>query len=658
MHTHRRDAARRWQRTACCLALTASLAPGVASGSPLDRTPQIAQPASVAASRPALRFADASAQSTLGAAFTKALSNVLDVNTVRYDPAVYNQSGLLTDPPGTFLRAGAEYPQPWTRDASVNSWNAASLLDPATAANTLWSVVRRQADGQLILQQDDQWWDQVVWLTAAWNHYLVTGDRTFLANAYQTAVNTLNARKSANFNSTYGLFQGPSFFNDGIAGYPAPPADATESKGGFVGSYPTDKLMTLSTNTLYYSAFRSAALMASALARPAAEVTAQNAAADALKSSINQHFWIPAKGTYGYLIHNGDGGPSGALDPSEEGTGLSFAVLFGIASTDQARSIMQNAHVQPHGIVDVYPHFPRYDDNRPGRHNVSVWPMIQGYWAEAAAKTGNQARFAAEATTLAALANTSGGFYEIYNFLSGTPDGGWQTGGHWGPVRDQTWSATAYLRMVNDGLFGMNLTPDGITWTPTLPWGWGEVTLSGLRYRAANLDVTLRGSGNVIASFKVDGVARSDHFLPATLSGSHSLEITMSDHQPSAVSGYGGLCLDARNASSANATPIQLWTCNGTAAQQWTTDRAGNTLHVLGKCLDVNGGGTTNGTLVSLYDCNGTGAQVWVPRPDGSLFNPQSARCLDVPGWSTTWGTQVEIWDCTAAANQQWGLST
>jgi hypothetical protein len=27
------------------------------------------------------------------------------------------------------VRAGGGYPQPWTRDASVNSWNATSLLD-------------------------------------------------------------------------------------------------------------------------------------------------------------------------------------------------------------------------------------------------------------------------------------------------------------------------------------------------------------------------------------------------------------------------------------------------------------------------------------------------------------------------------------------------
>lgn len=34
---------------------------------------------------------------------------------------------------------------------------------------------------------------------------------------------------TAGFNPAYGLFAGPSFFNDGIAGYPAPPADDTES---------------------------------------------------------------------------------------------------------------------------------------------------------------------------------------------------------------------------------------------------------------------------------------------------------------------------------------------------------------------------------------------------------------------------------------------
>ena len=124
----------------------------------------------------------------------------------------------------------------------------------------------------------------------------------------------------------------------------------------------------------------------------------------------------------------------------------------------------------------------------------------------------------------------------------------------------------------------------------------------------------------------------------------------------SAVTGYGGLCLDDRSSSTANYNPIQVYTCNGTAAQQWTFVQAGTTLRVLGKCLDVDAAGTADGTPVDLYDCNSSGSQVWIPQSNGSLYNPQSNKCLDDTGWSTTPGTQVQIWDCTGGANQQWHL--
>ncbi len=122
------------------------------------------------------------------------------------------------------------------------------------------------------------------------------------------------------------------------------------------------------------------------------------------------------------------------------------------------------------------------------------------------------------------------------------------------------------------------------------------------------------------------------------------------------ITGYGGLCVDVRGANSANFTPVQVYTCNGTNAQQWTVVQAGSTLHALGKCMDIDGGGTANGTTVDLYDCNNTGAQVFIPQSNGSLFNPQSGKCLDDTGFSTTPGTQLQIWDCTGNANQAWHL--
>jgi beta-glucosidase len=122
------------------------------------------------------------------------------------------------------------------------------------------------------------------------------------------------------------------------------------------------------------------------------------------------------------------------------------------------------------------------------------------------------------------------------------------------------------------------------------------------------------------------------------------------------VSGVSSsLCLDVKAANSTDGTPVTIYTCNGTAAQQWTVS-PGNTLQALGKCLDIQAAGTANGTLVQLYTCNGTGAQVWQPQSNGSLRNPASGRCLDDPGGTTTTGTQVTIWDCNGGTNQQWKL--
>jgi hypothetical protein len=119
-----------------------------------------------------------------------------------------------------------------------------------------------------------------------------------------------------------------------------------------------------------------------------------------------------------------------------------------------------------------------------------------------------------------------------------------------------------------------------------------------------------------------------------------------------AVTGYQGLCLDVRAAATADGTPVQVYTCNGTGAQSWTLT-SGNQLQALGKCLDVTGAGTANGTLAQLYTCNGTGAQVWQHQSNNEYLNPNSGKCLDDTGYGGS-GTHVQIWTCAATANQEW----
>ena len=512
---------------------------------------------------PSLEFTNPNSQALLGTAYEAALKNLLRTNTIAYDPAVYDKSGLM-DPKVGIVRAGGGYPQPWTRDASVNSWNATSLVSPALARNTLWSVVDKDAAGKLRIQQDDQQWDQIIWATAAWNHYQVTGDTSFLRDAYQTVGTTLTIREhatTAGYNPTYGLFTGASFFNDGIAGYPAPPADATESVS--TGSMPWPGVATgmfLSTNAVYYAAYVNAANMAARLGRPVAEVASYRSKAAALKSAINRRFWNPRTGLYDYMVL-----ADGTAGPYQEGTGLAFALAFGIANKSQARSILAHAREMTWGMPDTYPNWARYSDEQPGRHNAIVWPVVQGLWAKALVRQGAQEAFASETARLAELADNNSGFWEIYNGHTGVVDGGWQRLGdtvkfHWGSQPDQTWSATAFLNMIDSGLFGLDFEDRSLSVTPTLPAGWGDVTLRGLRYRDSTLTITLHGAGRRIRSFTLDGRRVHGNTIPGSLTGRHTIDVTLTggagrDRDEDGVTDTRDRCADRAGTAALHGCP-------------------------------------------------------------------------------------------------------
>jgi len=121
------------------------------------------------------------------------------------------------------------------------------------------------------------------------------------------------------------------------------------------------------------------------------------------------------------------------------------------------------------------------------------------------------------------------------------------------------------------------------------------------------------------------------------------------------IKGLAGKCLDVRNAATADGTQVQLYTCNGSAAQTWAVT-PNSTIKSVGKCLDVSGAATADGTKIQLWTCNGTGAQNWSAQADGTVRNPASGKCLDVSGNNSADSTPVHLWTCNAAANQKWTL--
>ncbi|MFF4037738.1 ricin-type beta-trefoil lectin domain protein [Streptomyces sp. NPDC001816] len=119
------------------------------------------------------------------------------------------------------------------------------------------------------------------------------------------------------------------------------------------------------------------------------------------------------------------------------------------------------------------------------------------------------------------------------------------------------------------------------------------------------------------------------------------------------IRGLAGKCVDVAGANSANGTPVQLYDCNGTGAQQWTVGSDG-TIRALGRCLDVTGNGTADGSTVQLWDCTGGPNQKWAVSAAHDIVNPQANKCLDVTGNNPANGTRLQIWTCTGGGNQKW----
>ncbi|WP_422735113.1 ricin-type beta-trefoil lectin domain protein [Micromonospora sp. WMMD729] len=203
---------------------------------------------------------------------------------------------------------------------------------------------------------------------------------------------------------------------------------------------------------------------------------------------------------------------------------------------------------------------------------------------------------------------------------------------------------------------------------PTSAYGGPKVDEETLTVTSATLSADGKTVSLVVAGRKAGRVVHLRSPRPFTSTSGQSLWSTEAWYTlnsipgsppPSVggtITGVGGKCLDVDNSGFADGTKIQLWTCNGTAAQSWT--RVGDTYRVLGKCLDVDNAGTANGTKIQLWTCNGTGAQIWQPQSDGSIRNPQSGKIMEAAGGNTGDGTQIQLGTYAGGAHQKWVVSS
>ena len=418
------------------------------------------------------------------------------------------------------LAAGGDYGGEWTRDIAINTWNGVSFLRPEVAKQSLWSVtIKKDSIGH-------QYWDQIIWVVAALNHYKVTGDLEFLKQAFKCSSNTIKHLEEYAFDNQYGLFTGPSVFNDGIAGYPEPIYDNTNNSSFVLDHKNSKNIKCLSTNCVYYGAYNALIEMGQLLKADNVLIKSYQKNAGNLKVNILKYFYVEGENRLNYLIDN-----TGNIDKSQEGLGISFAVIFNILNKDQALKLIQNAKVSKYGITSIYPDFPRYSQNKPGRHNNLIWPMVNGFFAKASIISGNQDAFLKELNSLTELALDKNkgdyNFREIYNPNTGAPDGGWQNGIHWNSCKLQTWSATAYINMILFGLAGIRIENNGIAFSSYLPENVHYLELRDLNYHQSILNIIIKGNGSKIKSFILNGKSQKNYRIDSTIKGTNEIKIEL-----------------------------------------------------------------------------------------------------------------------------------
>jgi hypothetical protein len=382
-----------------------------------------------------------------------------------------------------------------------------------------------------------QYWDAIVWATGAWAYYLCAGDRDFLELAFAATRNSLAYFERTEFDPEFGLFRGGPCFMDGVAGYPDRYTcsdlcasilrwpelnpDARHPTGGGL------PMMALSTNCLYYQAYRTAVDMAAELGVD--PDPSWSLKAEALAEAVNRWLWNPAAESYAYMIDR-----EGRED-RQEGLGISLVLLCGIADAERAAAVVKNVKTTAHGIACVFPQYERYatGPGAYGHHCGTVWPHVNAFWADAAVSAGRHDLAVAELTNLATLAMRDMHFAEIYHPDTGEVYGGLQEDTGAGGIRlwdsrpRQSWCATGYLRMILRVLFGLQLTPAGITMAPRLPPGADRISLSSLAYRDATLSVTAEGSGTRVASVRINGAEQDTTMIPANVRGSTDVSVVM-----------------------------------------------------------------------------------------------------------------------------------
>lgn len=455
---------------------------------------------------------------------------------------------LETGPNAGAFSAGAKWPGVWTRDISYSIHLSLALLFPQISQKSLMVKVNNMPEVIQDTGTGGSWpvsTDRTVWSLAAWELYLVNGDRSWLQQSYNILKNTALRDRTFAWDEPSNLYRGETSFMDWREQtYPRwmSPVDIAESKA-------------LGTNILHWATLKNLSTMAALLGLNRAETERWKTWADSLQRAIQTRFLLPEAGyfsAYEYGIRH-------AMLKTGLGDTLanSLGVMLGTFSPQDASNVMKRLPVVPFGPPIIYPQIP----NIPPYHNRGIWPFVTAYYSLAGAEVGNL-----EAFEFGLKSNLRAAAL----FLTHKENMVYANGHHVGTQVNsdrQLWSVAGWLAQVYRGLLGIRLDPTGISFKPTVPGSVkGPFILRGLNIRGALLDVSVEGSGDLVRSMTVNGESwNAAQPLPFPTPGQQLEVKVILDGRKS----EGGIQLGNVDAYLLRPTRLKAWTDGAKISLSW-----------------------------------------------------------------------------------------
>ncbi len=154
------------------------------------------------------------------------------------------------------------------------------------------------------------------------------------------------------------------------------------------------------------------------------------------------------------------------------------------------------------------------------------------------------------------------------------------------------------------------------------------------------------------AGFQYEGVI--GYVLPSALPSGPAVRGTVLTFQTQLLLQK---CLDVPGASRANNTPVQLYSCNNTAAQLFIPMDNGQ-IRVYGDMCLTSLHPHARGARIGIYACDEGPMQKWQINGQGVIRSAATGFCLDVANNNPFDGAHVVLWDCHQGPNQRWSTRT